>query len=359
MRRDSVDLVAGNYDDPHPAAHDPSQIGFATRGFETFQFDVPDNLRGQMATLRFQLEGDSTIYLDDVFFKSVHLKLGNPTLTEPLDGANQQEARFDPINQPNNYLIERPQYALSYNNRERGPNWVSYQLNNSWIGEEDRAEQEAWDRDPQLLPPLQGTDGDWYINTNGQIHRGHMTTRSHRDREFKDQQATFYTTDMLPQHAANNSDNFQSAWYNLEGYARDQLVLTENRELYIISGGIGSQAWPNNPPIAPDHPLIQNGINYPQSTWKAIAVLEPGQSVADITDNTRLIGVITPNVARPEELTPEQLAAWRNWGNWRVSIDEIERQTGLDLFSNIPVEIQDRLESRVDDGPTARTGVIP
>jgi DNA/RNA endonuclease G (NUC1) len=359
LRRDSVELVAGNYDDPHPAAHDPNQIGFATRGFETFQFDVPDNLRGQMATLRFQLEGDSTIYLDDVFFKSVHLKLGNPTLTEPLDGANQQEARFDPINQPNNYLIERPQYALSYNNRERGPNWVSYQLNNSWIGEEDRADQEAWDRDPQLLPPLQGTDGDWYTNTNGQIHRGHMTTRSHRDREFKDQQATFYTTDMLPQHAANNSDNFQSAWYNLEGYARDQLVLTENRELYIISGGIGSQAWPNNPPIAPDHPLIQNGINYPQSTWKAIAVLEPGQSVADITDNTRLIGVITPNVARPEELTPEQLAAWRNWANWRVSIDEIERQTGLDLFSNIPVEIQDRLESRVDDGPTDRTGVIP
>ena len=186
-----------------------------------------------------------------------------------------------------------------------------------------------------------------------------MTTRSHRNRHLKDQQATFYTTNMLPQHADNNSDGFQSAWYNLEGYARDQLVLTENRELHIISGGIGSQPWPNNPPIAPDHPLRQNGINYPQSTWKAIAVLEPGQSVSDITDNTRLIGVITPNDARPEGLTAEQLAAWRNWGSWRVSIDEIERQTGLDLFSNIPVEIQDRLESRVDDGPTERTGVIP
>ncbi|MEB3341216.1 DNA/RNA non-specific endonuclease [Okeania sp.] len=358
LRRDSLELVSGNYDtDSHPAAHEPNQIGFATQGFENFHFEVPDDLRGKTATLRFELEGNTPIYLDDVFFQSVHLKLGNPTLTDPADGANQQKARFD-VAQPNNYLIEKPQYVLSYNNRERGPNWVSYQLNNSWIGAQERRQNEAWDRDFQLLPPLEGTQGQWYTGTGRQIHRGHMTTRSHRNRNLKDQQSTFYTSSMLPQHAHNNSDSFQSAWYNLEGYARDQLVLTEGKELYIISGGFGSAPLPNNPPIPANHPLRVNGINYPEATWKVIVVLEPGQGVADITEDTRVIGVITPNNARPTDLTPEQLEAWRNWGEWRFSVDDIESVTGLNLLSNIPEEIQDQIEERVDNGPTERTGVV-
>ena len=47
---------------------------------------------------------------------SVHLSLGNPS------GAD--------ANNPNNYLMIKPQYALSYNRDKGIPNWVSWQLNN-------------------------------------------------------------------------------------------------------------------------------------------------------------------------------------------------------------------------------------
>ena len=49
------------------------------------------------------------------------IALGNPSLATP-----------DPLNY-NNYLVMKPQYALSYS-RDRGtPNWVSWHVNKDWI----------------------------------------------------------------------------------------------------------------------------------------------------------------------------------------------------------------------------------
>jgi hypothetical protein len=101
-------------------------IGYGYQGFETFQVNVPDEMRGKTARLRFKLHGDTEVYIDNVFFQSEHLKFGNPSL-------NQQEARTDRANQPNNYLIEKPQYAVSYNDSLKTPNWASYKLDPSWL----------------------------------------------------------------------------------------------------------------------------------------------------------------------------------------------------------------------------------
>ncbi|MDC0835934.1 DNA/RNA non-specific endonuclease, partial [Geitlerinema sp. CS-897] len=112
------DYVNGEYIDPYTYSLD-----YALQGLETFHLDIPENLRGKSAVLQFTLEGDSTVYLDDVFFKSAHLKLGNPTLARPFENTHRE-----------NYLIEKPQYSLSYNDAIKGPNWVSWQVNKSWIG---------------------------------------------------------------------------------------------------------------------------------------------------------------------------------------------------------------------------------
>jgi DNA/RNA endonuclease G (NUC1) len=55
---------------------------------------------------------------------SVHLALGNPSNA----GKN-----------PDNYLMVKPQYALSYNNSKGTPNWVSWELNKSYLGGVDLA----------------------------------------------------------------------------------------------------------------------------------------------------------------------------------------------------------------------------
>ena len=53
---------------------------------------------------------------------SVHLTMGNPSGATPS------------IGQPNNYLMEKPEFALSYNRDLGRPNWVSWHLSDEWIG---------------------------------------------------------------------------------------------------------------------------------------------------------------------------------------------------------------------------------
>lgn len=123
----TINLTAASEEVGTPESYleDINKIGYGKQGFETFHLPVPNQLRGKVATLTLEVDG-GTVYLDDVFFQSKHLLMGNPS-----------EARYTPENPDayaNNYLLEKPQYALSYNNSTKGANWVSYQLNNSWLG---------------------------------------------------------------------------------------------------------------------------------------------------------------------------------------------------------------------------------
>src|SRR4028118_2331725 len=57
---------------------------------------------------------------------SPHLMMGNPSNA------------IASSSYPSNYLLVKSQYALSYNNNTRTPNWVRWQLNSSWLGSTPR-----------------------------------------------------------------------------------------------------------------------------------------------------------------------------------------------------------------------------
>jgi endonuclease G len=58
---------------------------------------------------------------------SIHLTLGNPS-----DATTR-------TNKPDNFLMLKDQYALSFNNSNGGPNWVSWHLERRDLGRRDRA----------------------------------------------------------------------------------------------------------------------------------------------------------------------------------------------------------------------------
>ena len=55
--------------------------------------------------------------------------------------------------------------------------------------------------------------------------------------------------------------------------------------------------------------------------------------------NTRIIAVIMPN---DDAIRPDQ------WQKYLATVDQIEALTGYDLYSNVPTNIQDVIEARVD-----------
>jgi endonuclease G len=237
---------------------------------------------------------------------SVHLTLGNPSNASSSDSSN--------------YLMQKPQYVLSYNNTKGIPNWVSWQLNKSWLGSGPRQNNF---RPDDTLPTT------WYHvtprdYTNSGYDKGHMTPSADRTKTVKDNAATFLMTNILPQAPDNN----QGPWADLEDYCRD--LVNHGKELYIISGGYGINT------------TIANGkVTVPKNTWKVIVVLDGLRlGLSGVTNNTRVIAVIMPN---------SQGIRNTNWKTYRTTVRQIETATGYNLLSNVPVSVQKEIESRVDN----------
>lgn len=241
-----------------------------------------------------------------------------PTPGEHLTMGNPSNATTT-IGQPLNYLMEKPQYALSYNRDNGGPNWVSWHLDTSWLGSTPRQDDFRADTTlPAGWYQVQSTD----FSGSG-FDRGHMCPSADRTITVSANSATFLMTNMIPQMPANN----QGVWANLESYART--LVSQGNELYIVSGGQGLQYF------------IANGhVAVPAQTWKVIIVLPNGTNdVSRVTTATRTIAVIMPNSG----------SIGTDWRAYRVSVDQVEALTGYDFFSNVSAGIQAVIEGRVDN----------
>src|SRR4029079_10297227 len=156
---------------------------------------------------------------------SVHLAFGNPS-----------NAVAD-LSQPDNYLMEKPEFALSYNRDKGTPNWVSWHLTDEWIGSLVR--NDTFRPDPAVPPDWYRVQAIDFFSTG--FDRGHMTPNADRDKEtsIPINQATFLMSNMVPQAPDNN----QGPWANLENYLR---TLLPANEIYIVSGVAGTGGTGSN-----------------------------------------------------------------------------------------------------------------
>jgi DNA/RNA endonuclease G (NUC1) len=264
---------------------------------------------GTSASLAFK------IYDEVTSTNNINLTMGNPS------------SAVSDTNYPSNFLIQRGQFVTSYN-RDRGiPNWVSWELDASWSGSAVRQDNFILD---QLVPT------QWYHvsttdYTNTGFNRGHMCPSEDRTKTQADNDSVFFMTNMIPQSGTLNSGQ----WSSLEGYCRT--LSQAGDKLYIYSGpygegGTGDYGYMTSFP---------NGkVTVPAKTWKVIMVLPAGTNdLSRVTTTTRCIAVIMNNDQGP----------FSSWQSYRVSVDSVEALTGLDFFSNVPVNIQAVIESVVDN----------
>ncbi|RNI29086.1 DNA/RNA non-specific endonuclease [Rufibacter latericius] len=249
---------------------------------------------------------------------SEHLTFGNPS-----------NATTD-ISNSNNYLMGKPQYALSYSRNRGTPNWVSWHLTQDWMGSVPRQD----DFSPDSSLPI-----GWYrvtasSYTGSVFDRGHNTPSADRTRSFQDNSASFLMPNMIPQASNYN----QQTWARLEDYTRD--LVQDGNEVYVIMGsygvgGTGSMGAKNT---------IDNGrVTVPSQIWKVKVILPEGEDdVSRITSSTRVIAVNTLNINSINS----------SWGSYRTSVDAIEAETGYNLLSVLPDNIEQVLEAKTDTGPT-------
>jgi endonuclease G, mitochondrial len=240
---------------------------------------------------------------------SVHTTLGIPAPTSASD--------------PNAFLSVKADYVVSYNGSRKVPNWVSWELNTSYLGSIDRQNDfRPDDTFPPSEPQAQLTD---YVGSG--FDRGHMCPSADRTLTTTANSQTFYLTNMVPQSANNN----RGPWEMLEAELRT--IAQGGKELFIISGGVFSSS----------SKTIGTGVAVPDKTFKVAVVLDSvGQGPANVTTSTRVIAVMMPN-------SDSLIGLNDPWRNFRVSVDDIEAATGDDFLSDVDPAVQAVIEARVDN----------
>ena len=224
---------------------------------------------------------------------------------------------------PDNYLLERPQYTMSYNRSRGGANWVAWHIDAQDLGKEDRGNFRP---DPDLPKDWQVGPNDY---RNSGYDRGHVCPSGDRTGSRADNDATFYMSNMLPQTAELN----RHVWADFENALRD--IVREGNEVYVIAGGSGKAAT-----------IDEGKITVPQICWKVALVLPEGTNdMKRINADTRVITVAMPNVA-------EQKLADGDWRQYIVTTKKLSEAINkgaafkLDFFAALPQDVQTALEAK-------------
>lgn len=248
-----------------------------------------------------------------------HLALGNPS-----------KAKNDAKSMAN-YLVECPQYALAFDNATGNAKWVAWHLSKAWKGEAKRQDFRPDNRLPKGFKVV--TKNDY---TASGFDRGHLCPSDDRDGSISDNEATFFMTNIIPQAPKCN----QRVWKGLEDYCRD--LIFDGKELYIIAGAYGVGGTGSNGGLTKT--IAKGKVTVPAKVWKVIVVLPIGENdLTRVDANTRIIAVDMPN---------NQVVADKDkeWWDYLSTVDDIEKNTGLDLLSNLQIPLQKKLEARLDKG---------
>ena len=238
-------------------------------------------------------------------------------------------------------VLNKPQFVAGYNPSRGGPDWVSWNINETHFGGAPRCNCFSAD---QTLPNdvYHVVDFDY---RNGGYDRGHMVQSESRTTTDQENASTFLLTNILPQSADNN----QGPWSKFENYLND-LARINHKEIYVIAGGEYA--------ATPGTLKGEGKVAIPDYTWKVAVIMNAGQGLADVhsTADLQVIAIKMPNLTTPGLPASGTGTAFRNapWQDFEVTVDQIEMATGYDLLNALPNQIEILLEAK-DRAPVAAT----
>ena len=152
----------------------------------------------------------------------------------------------------------------------------------------------------------------WYSG----FDRGHLAPSSDFRWNLKALSESYFYSNMSPQRPEFNRE----IWAELEGAVRSY-VYEKKEQVIVVTGGILKDGLPTIGKV--------NKISIPEKFYKVVIDIEG--------DSTAGIGFIIPNEECDDPLM-----------SYAVSIDEIEKQTGIDFFPDLPDSLENKLESSFD-----------
>ncbi len=202
-------------------------------------------------------------------------------------------------------IVKHRHYQLSYKERYEQSEWVAYSLNKNQLTYDDR-ERPDFIEDPYV----KSKSADWRNYRGSGYDRGHLCPAG--DRRFSElaYRETFYTSNISPQDKDFNA----GPWNDLEKQVR--LWAKKYGEVYVVTGGV----------LHPTLPTIgDEDVAVPEKFYKIVAKKDDSE--------IDMVAFLLPQTAEHRDLRA-----------YLVTVDEIEEQTGIDFFKELPDSIETKLE---------------
>ncbi len=202
-----------------------------------------------------------------------------------------------------NQLVKHQYYSLSYNEKNEIPEWVAYELTRESLQAKNVKRAKRFNSDPKVKS-RSAKHSDY---THSGYTRGHLAPAG--DMAFNEtaMKECFYMSNMAPQIRPFNN----GIWKELEETVRDWAY--DKGSLYVVSGpimeGISEQ-------------IGNNKIGVPKSFYKIL--LDGNDGIAFNIPHDRL---------------EDRLETYA------MSIDDLERETGIDFFQGFDDAQEQRFES--------------
>lgn len=204
-------------------------------------------------------------------------------------------------------IYERESFAFSYSEEHEQSEWVAYFLTASDF------KRVNYDRPFFIDDPLVVTaSADWRNYKKSGYDKGHLCPAGDRKSNFNRYKETFYTSNITPQKHEFNS----GIWNRLEDKTRFWAEKYEG--IYVITGGVLSDNLKT---------IGKEKVSVPNYFYKVLLT----------KDKTKMIGFLLPHQDSKKPLY-----------EFTISVDEIEKITGIDFFPSLDDELENRLEANDD-----------
>ena len=214
-------------------------------------------------------------------------------------------------------IVEHAGYTLSWNRKMLAADWVAYTLTADNLNNPVTSrEGEIFKKDPMIQSCPE--DSDYKGVGNLRPHpsaRGHLKPASDARYSITDMEDTFYLSNCCIQFQFFNS----GIWLTAENAVRDSARITG--KVYVVTG-----------PVMTDGPYekFKDKLNIFKSFYKALLVTDG--------NNVQTIALLIPQDANRKN----------SLSTYAMSIDELEKITGIDFFPNLEDTVEEQTESTYD-----------
>ena len=207
-------------------------------------------------------------------------------------------------------IVEHEAYVSSYNTTTLIPNWVAYELTaDETYGDLDRSGK-GFSMDPDLHVRRQAMREDY---SNSGWTKGHMCPAADVRWSSTGMDETFYFSNICPQNETLNAGDWEYLERKVRYWAR------EYGSVYVVTGPIvGTDKYGK---------IGERGVTVPDAFFKAVASLRDGRyyTIAFVMGNDDSRYFLK---------------------DCMVSVNDLERMTGIDFFPALDDSIEDIVEGQ-------------